>query len=41
MLLGIAAAAAVAKVLFAYPLFHSYIRTSLHLFVHHLSVYKE
>jgi len=45
MLLGITAAATtvvvVVAVLFACPLFHSYITTSVHLFIHHLSVYKE
>ena len=51
MLLGVTAAATtvvvvvvvvvVVAVLFACSLFHSYITTSVHLFIHHLSVYKE
>jgi len=45
MLLGVTAAATsvivVVAVFFARPLFHSYIATSVHLFIHHLSAYKE
>jgi hypothetical protein len=41
----IVAAAATAQVavavIFACPLFHSYIPTSVHLFIHHFSAYKE
>jgi len=47
ILLGVTAAAAVTvvvvvvAVIFACPLFCSYIPTSVHLFIHNFSVYKE